>query len=80
VAYASGGIPEWLIAGVSGELAPADPPTVSGLAAAIVRALGDPDHYRALRAGARSMVQRGVLSEHVAALEHILETAGRRMP
>jgi glycosyltransferase involved in cell wall biosynthesis len=80
VAYASGGIPEWLIAGVSGELAPADPPTVSGLAAAIVRALGDPDHYRALRAGARSMVRSDSLSEHVAALEHILETAGRRMP
>jgi glycosyltransferase involved in cell wall biosynthesis len=80
VAYASGGIPEWLIAGVSGELAPADPPTVSGLAAAIVRALKDSDHYRALRAGARSMVRSDSLSEHVAALEHILETAGRRMP
>jgi glycosyltransferase involved in cell wall biosynthesis len=78
VAYASGGIPEWLVAGVSGELAPADPPTVSGLAAAIVRALGDPAHHRRLRAGARSMAQTFALSEHVTALERILETAAGR--
>lgn len=72
VAYASGGIPEWLVPGVSGELAPAEPPTVSGLAAAIERAIGDPAHYRNLRSGARSMARTFVLDEHVTALERIL--------
>jgi glycosyltransferase involved in cell wall biosynthesis len=79
VAYASGGIPEWLVAGVSGELAPADPPTVSGLAAAIVRAIGDPAHYRNLRSGARSIARTFALSEHVATLERILDTAAGRL-
>src|SRR5262249_52970541 len=32
VGYAVGGIQDWLIPGRSGELAPADPPTVQGLA------------------------------------------------
>jgi len=36
-AFATGGVPEWLDEGVTGALAPADPPTAPGLAAAICR-------------------------------------------
>ncbi|MGE3309465.1 MAG: glycosyltransferase family 4 protein [Limisphaerales bacterium] len=52
VGYASGGIPEWLIPGVTGELAVGTPPRPAALAAAIVRALQDPAHWRTLRHGA----------------------------
>src|SRR6202044_2190317 len=45
VGYASGGIPDWLVAGQTGELAPGNPPTVDGLADAMVRALASPEHY-----------------------------------
>ncbi|MGZ3460255.1 MAG: glycosyltransferase family 4 protein, partial [Archangium sp.] len=41
VAFAVGGIPDWCEPGVSGELAPGDPPSAEGLASAIVRALAD---------------------------------------
>jgi glycosyltransferase involved in cell wall biosynthesis len=72
VGFATGGIPDWLIPGHSGELAPADPPTVDGLAQAIVRALADPDHYARLRIGAWEVSKRFTLEEHLAKLEPIL--------
>jgi hypothetical protein len=52
VAYATGGIPEWLAEGVNGCLAPGDPPTVDGLAAALVRCLSDLPRHRAMRRAA----------------------------
>ena len=52
VGFAAGGIPDWLIPGVTGELAPADPPTAAGLAAALVRILGDDTHRHRLAVGA----------------------------
>ncbi len=73
--YAVGGIPDWLIAGETGELAPGDPPTVQGLADAIFRALVDPDHYMRLRRGAWEMSRRFTLEKHLAQLEPILEAA-----
>ena len=60
VGYAVGGIPDWLVSGETGELAPGDPPTTAGLAAAIVRALRDPTHYAQLRLGAWKMAKRVV--------------------
>jgi glycosyltransferase involved in cell wall biosynthesis len=72
VAYAVGGIPDWLIAGESGELAPADPPTVDGLAGAIVRALADAAHYEQLCAGAWRVAKQFTLERHLAQLEAIL--------
>jgi glycosyltransferase involved in cell wall biosynthesis len=72
VGYAVGGIPDWLIPGVSGELADGNPPTVSGLAEAIVRALRDPEHYRELSEGAIQVSRRHGFAEHVAKLEEIL--------
>jgi glycosyltransferase involved in cell wall biosynthesis len=77
VAYAVGGIPDWLIAGHSGELAAADPPTVDGLANAIVRALADPVHYSKLCRGAWEVAGRFTLAAHMAKLEPILEAARR---
>jgi glycosyltransferase involved in cell wall biosynthesis len=70
--FAAGGIPEWLIPGETGELAPADPPTVPGLADAMVRALANPDHYQKLCRGALEMSRRFTPARHVAELEAIL--------
>jgi len=78
VGFAVGGIPDWLIPGQTGELAPGDPPTVEGLAGAMVRALADPGHYRKLCLGAWEMSQRFSLERHIGQLEPILE-AGRRI-
>ena len=52
VAYATGGIPEWLTDGVNGCLAPGDPPSVDGLADALVRCLSDRVQHRAMRRAA----------------------------
>jgi glycosyltransferase involved in cell wall biosynthesis len=70
--FASGGIPDWLIPGQTGELAPSDPPTVQGLADAIARALEDPDRYQRLCRGAMEMSKRFTVSGHIAELEAIL--------
>jgi glycosyltransferase involved in cell wall biosynthesis len=72
VGYAVGGIPDWLIPGRSGELAPGDPPTVQGLAEAIVRVLADPSHYSSLCRGAWELASRFTLDAHLAELEPIL--------
>jgi glycosyltransferase involved in cell wall biosynthesis len=77
VAYAVGGIPEWLLAGESGELAPGDPPTAEGLAAALVRALGDRRHYERLRRGAWENSRRFTMERHLADLIPVLEGAAR---
>lgn len=75
VGYAVGGIPDWLVPGESGELAPGDPPTATGLAEALIRALGDRDHFGRLRRGAWEMAQRFTLKSHVDGLERILTAA-----
>lgn len=76
VAYAAGGIPEWLIDGENGCLAPADPPTGPGLAEAIVRcarrlARGELPGGRPGRTGRSPR-------EHAAAIVDILRTAAGR--
>jgi glycosyltransferase involved in cell wall biosynthesis len=79
VAYAVGGIPDWCEPGVSGELAPGAPPTVEGLAAALVRALVDAGHHARLREGAWRMAQRFQVEAHLDALCPLLErTAAAR--
>ncbi len=72
VAFDSGGIPQWLADGVSGQVAPSDPPTPTGLARAIVRCLADPAHYAALRKGATGMGARFTMARHLPTLtEHL---------
>jgi len=75
VAYNVGGIRDWLIPGQSGELAPGDPPTVEGLADALVRGLRDPDHYSNLCRGGRQMAARFNLDAHLSQLEDVLAAA-----
>lgn len=75
VGYAVGGIPDWLIPGQTGELAPGDPPTSQGLADAIVRALADSGHYAKLCYGAWKLSSDVTLETHLARLESILNTA-----
>jgi glycosyltransferase involved in cell wall biosynthesis len=72
VGFAVGGIPDWLIAGQSGELAPGDPPTVQGLADALVRALADGTHYRRLCVGAWEIAKQFSIERHIGELERIL--------
>ena len=73
VGYQVGGIPDWLISGVTGELAASDPPTAAGLADAIVRALANPEHYSALRKGAWEHSRQFTMERHMAQVEPLLE-------
>jgi glycosyltransferase involved in cell wall biosynthesis len=77
VAYAVGGIPDWCEPGVSGELAPGDPPTPEGLADAIVRALADAGHHARLREGAWRMARRFAAATHLDELCAILDAPAR---
>lgn len=81
VAYATGGIPEWLTDGVNGCLAPGDPPTVHGLAQAIVRCLSDPVRHRAMRRAAVIAGHSRPDDLHMnAVLEVLRQAAAKRRP
>jgi glycosyltransferase involved in cell wall biosynthesis len=67
-AFDVGGISEWLLDGVNGVLAPADPPTASGLASAIVKCVGDEGTYARLSRGALESASRFDADAHIAAL------------
>lgn len=75
VAFDVGGIREWLRPGVNGFLAPGDPPTVEGLAAAIAQALADPMLHRRLGEGARRVAATFSRDAHRSALTDVLHTA-----
>lgn len=75
VAFASGGVPQWLADGVTGHLAPACPPTSEGLARAIVQCLEDPDHYASLSKGAKQMASRFTMDRHLPLLIQRLQAA-----
>lgn len=72
VAFDIGGIRDWMLPGVSGELANAAPPTADGLAAAIVRALASDEHYQHLRIGALEQAQQFTTAAHTARLQALL--------
>ena len=74
-AFTVGGIPAWLADGVNGHLAPGDPPTAEGLAQAIIKCLGDSEHYLNLCSGAAKMAGRFTVQEHIAELVRRLESA-----
>ncbi len=75
VGFAVGGIPDWLIPGRTGELAPADPPKAEALAEAMLRALADPAHHQRLRQGAWEMARKFNMERHLERLEPILAGA-----
>jgi glycosyltransferase involved in cell wall biosynthesis len=72
VAFAVGGIPEWLTDGVNGHLA-AVPPTAESLASAIAKVFSSPDHFAQLRSGACREAHRYGLDDHIAQLTRIFE-------
>jgi glycosyltransferase involved in cell wall biosynthesis len=75
VAFAVGGMPEWLQDGINGHLASGEPPTVSGLAEAVLQAVRDPEHYLALRRGAHDAARRLDPVGHAHALLDLLGRA-----
>ena len=79
-AFDVGGVRDWLRPGVSGELAPGDPPTADGLARAIVRALADPARLNRLRVGAWEVAREFGPGRHVEELERILDGAPAARP
>jgi glycosyltransferase involved in cell wall biosynthesis len=78
VAFATGGIPEWLQDGVNGCLAPGDPPTADGLSDALIRCLRGMESSDALSRGALAAAHSRREDEHLDALVDILGQAARR--
>ena len=77
VAFATGGIPEWLHENKNGCLAPAAGARPEALADAIVRCVGNAEVLARLQSGARAGAARWTLDDHLAALERIFETVLR---
>lgn len=72
-AFNVGGVPEWLVDGVNGYLAPGDPPTARGLAEAVVKCLRDEETHRGLRRGAALTAQQFSLDNHLDALTKVFD-------
>ncbi|MBC8030779.1 MAG: glycosyltransferase family 4 protein [Pyrinomonadaceae bacterium] len=79
-AFSVGGVPDWLVDGVNGYLAPGDPPTSQGLADAIVRCLRDPAEHAQLRQGAVRVAEQFSIKSHLAALMEVFEHVAARRP
>jgi glycosyltransferase involved in cell wall biosynthesis len=77
-AFAVGGIPNWLVDGINGHLAPGDPPTAEGLAGAIIKCLRDPATHARLGQGAAEMAKRFDMQSHRSALMKVFETVVSR--
>ncbi len=77
VAFATGGIPEWLHDGENGCLAPARGASPDLLAAAILRCVGTPAELRRLSEGARRSSSAWTLGRHVAALDGLFQQVAR---
>ena len=71
-AFDVGGIPQWLVDGVNGALAPGHPPTADKLADAIVRCLADTQVHARLRTGAREIAGRFRMETHLTAVTRVL--------
>lgn len=74
-AFRVGGISEWLTDGINGRLAPGDPPTALGLAAAIAKCLSDPAEHARLSRNARETALRFSGERHLEELSSILREA-----
>jgi glycosyltransferase involved in cell wall biosynthesis len=77
VAFDVGGISDWLKSGVNGVLAPGNPPTVQGLADAIVTALQSLETGEHLRCGADHVAKTFTFNEHVRLLLQVFEKVAR---
>jgi glycosyltransferase involved in cell wall biosynthesis len=74
VAFAQGGIPDWLLPGISGEVSVSGP-NIRGLSDALVRALGVPEHYQNLRLGAWANSARFSAEAHLNVLHAAFSAA-----
>lgn len=72
VAFAVGGIPEWLSDGVNGRLVPGDPPDSNNFAEGITACLADSQTLNRMRAGSRIAARGFGLDAHVRQLETVL--------
>jgi glycosyltransferase involved in cell wall biosynthesis len=75
VAFALGGITDWLIPGVTGESAPASALTAQALAGAIVRTLATDEHWQQLRIGAWNKAREYSMERHVRHLQMAFQDA-----
>ena len=78
VAFAVGGIPEWLVPGMSGELAAGAWPDSRDLADALVRVLADDARWQRLRVGAWETARQFTPETHLARLLPVLEAVADR--
>ncbi len=77
-AFSVGGVPDWLIEGENGFLAPGDPPTSAGLAEAIINCLCDPMKHAQLRKGAVRIAEQFSVKSHLSALTKVFEHVAAR--
>jgi glycosyltransferase involved in cell wall biosynthesis len=75
VAFAVGGIPEWLTDGVNGRLVPADPPDAGRFADAILACLADASAFERMREHSRDLARRFSVNAHLARLDAVLREA-----
>jgi len=75
VAFAVGGIPEWLIDGVNGRLVPSDPPDATRFADAIVACLADAASFDRMRERSRDLARRFSIDAHLARLDGLFREA-----
>lgn len=75
VAFAVGGIPEWLTNGVNGRLVGAEPPDTRRFAEAIVDCLADPTELARMRVRCQSSARRFSVDAHVSQLRDVFEEA-----
>src|SRR5437773_2748420 len=73
VAFAVGGVSDWLIDGVNGYVAPGNPPNATGLSAAIIRCLENMEVYQQMRKGAQSVASQFSLECHLKALQRVFD-------
>lgn len=81
VAFAVGGIPDWLVDGTTGRLVPSTPPTMQAFATAIESILTDTASLRRMRSACRAAANRFGIDAHLRALgvvfDEVARTAGR---
>jgi glycosyltransferase involved in cell wall biosynthesis len=75
VAFAVGGIPEWLTDGVNGRLVPADPPDAGRFADAILACLADAAALERMREHSRDLARCFSVDAHLARLDAVLREA-----
>lgn len=72
VAFDLGGVREWLVPGLNGELAPAEPPTAAGLADALQRVFTLRSRWESAQEARRAQLEKFNATKHFDRVEHVL--------